>query len=429
MGASSYKGQAPFLTYLTVFKSRLGVVNIVLPLTGFAYQPGPTLSRRLKERLSQLVSLRLADPRAAPVFQYLIEKKLVSAGERKTGRYKDFSLSKTSRGWEAIDRCGAALSEVAVFQTDVWLADPAIESTIGVPTSENSDEALELCFQLNLLSKSKSTWTAAGQLTTGLRSLSPQSSDNPMLLGLEVVALLRQVIEEDGLLLRELLQHLRKTAGAITRDGVALHLAPIAESALAAAHALRVPPPVLAEGKKFVALLKRTSANRAAASRAPGVLEHRTSPRLEWLTDFGALTKHGTPKNSFEYSLTPDAVTLLELLDRDASTPHWPDDVALGYWRRSTHWANARSRLSPIDLRTALRHGYRIMQRSVGPTAIREVCLAAGVLAPHLEQSLEEFSAHLVDWAAAEQGITVSGGRYTRRPELIHMTGEVLGEG
>jgi len=183
----------------------------------------------------------------------------------------------------------------------------------------------------------------------------------------------------------------------------------------------------LAEGKRFVALLRRTAAKRAMASRAPGVLEHRTSPRLEWLTDFGALTKRGKPKNSFEYSVTSEARTLLALLDQDAANPYWADDAALAYWQTSTHWAGARGRLPSIDLRNALREGYRVMQRSVGPTSIRDVCFAAGVLAPHLRLTLDDLSTRLVDWASSVQGITISGGRYTRKPELIHITTDVLG--
>src|SRR5262249_8437869 len=162
-----------FLTYLTVFKSRLGAVNIVLPLAGFAYQPSVTLVRRLKERLSQTVLVNPSDPAASSVFEYFVEKKLVGSENRQTGRYKDFSLNRRDGGWLAVDGAGVSMQQVQVFQTDVWLADPGIESTIGAPTAENSGEILELCFQLELLSKSKSTWTAAGQLVSGLRELSP----------------------------------------------------------------------------------------------------------------------------------------------------------------------------------------------------------------------------------------------------------------
>lgn len=428
MGALNFRGQAPFLTYLTVFKSRLGVANIVLPLTGFAYQSAQALSRRLKQRLSQLVTLDVEDEQTTPIFEYLTEKKLVSAKERTTGRYKEFSLIKSKGAWKATDRAGATLSQVAVFQTDLWLADPTVQSTIGVPTVENSDEVLELCFQLGLLSQAKCTLTSAGQLTNGLRNFSLDCSGNPMLLGMEGVVLLRQIIEKDGLLLRELLRELRIEPMPISRDHVARRLVHIVQRALTRAHDMKMPPPVLTEGKKFLALLQKTAASREAASRAPGVLEHRTSPRLEWLTDFGALTKLGMPKNGFEYSVTDDATILLDILDNDASGPEWPDDAALGYWRGSKHWMDLRNKLPPIELQMALRQGYRIMQRSVGPTAIREVCFAAGVIAPNLTLTIEEFGAYLTEWASHEPGITVSGGRYSRKPQLIHIATDVLGK-
>jgi hypothetical protein len=164
MGALNSKGQAPFLTYLTVFKSRLGVVNIVLPMTSFAYLPVPTLSRRLKERLSQSVPLDLSDATSATVLEYLVEKKLISADGRGAGRYKEGSGAKHAK---------ESASTIDVLQADIWMADPAIESTIGVPRADNSDEVLELCFQLAILSKVKSTWTAAGQLMEGLRRMTP----------------------------------------------------------------------------------------------------------------------------------------------------------------------------------------------------------------------------------------------------------------
>lgn len=429
MGALSSKGQAPFLTYLTIFKSRLGAVNIVLPLASLAYQPVPTLSRRLREKLSHVVEVNLKDAQVHPLFEYLVEKKLIGAGGRKSGRYADVSLTKTGSSWTAIDRSQSPLERLSVFQTDIWLADENIPSTVGVPTAENAEEVLELCFQLSVLSKTKCTWTSAGQLIQGLRMRTPSPSANPMLLGLEVVPVLRQIVEKDGLILRELLRHLMGLTGPVTRDAVALDFAGIAERAQEFAKGLRLPPPVLAEGKEFIGLLKRTTAKRAEASRAPGVLEHRVSPRLEWLTDLGALEKRGVPKNSFSYSSTSDARVLLALLDHAPGTPSWPDDVALGYWRGSQCLGPLRAKVSKLDLNGALRLGYAIMQRSVGPTAIRDVCLAAGVLAPGLSLSAEGFSASLLEWAKKESGITVSGGRYTRKPELIHMAPELLGEG
>src|SRR4051812_19896395 len=100
MAALNSKGhQAPFLTYLTVFKSRLATANLVLPMTGFAYQPALTLSRRLKEKLSLSVSLPLNDPAIAHILEYLVDKGLVGSAIRTSGRYTTFSLVKKNGRW------------------------------------------------------------------------------------------------------------------------------------------------------------------------------------------------------------------------------------------------------------------------------------------------------------------------------------------
>lgn len=422
--AASSSDQAPFLTYLTVFKSRLAVTNIVLPMTGLAYVPEQTLSRKLKQRLSETVELEVSDPRNGFVFEYLVEKRLVGGKERSEGRYTGVSLIEKSGRWEARSE-SAPLSKLEVYLTDVWMADPSLSSTIGVPTPENSGEVLELCYQLQLLSKAKNTWTAAGQLVRGLRDRSPQKSENPLALGVEAAALMRQVLARDALIIVEILRETRDLR-AFTRDELARKLPEIVERAMDAARALKLAAPVLSEGKKFVSLLQKTARNRDKGSTAPGVLEHRTSPRLEWLVDFGAYSKPGA-RNAFEYSPTPDATLLLELLEK-ASGDHASDEIAIGYWRRSMRWSRVWESFPPIDLRKALAAGYRLMERTVGPAPIREVCFAAAVLAPRLKETHAQLSEALLEWAAATSGITVSGGRYKRSPELVHMSTEQLGQ-
>jgi hypothetical protein len=421
--AASNSELAPFLTYLTVFKSRLAVANVVLPLTGTAYVPEQTLSRKLKHRLREAVKLDVADTQNRYVFEYLLEKRLVGGKKREEGRYAGVALFEKGGRWDARDDNGA-LSKLTVYLTDLWMADPKVASTIGVPTPDNSDELLELCYQLQLLSKAKNTWTAAGQLVYGLRDRSPQKSDNPFALGVEIAALMRQVLSRDALILVEILRETREER-TFTRDAVALKLPDIAARAMDLARGLRLPAPVLAEGKRFLGLLQKTARNRAKASTAPGVLEHRTSPRLEWLVDFGAYAKPGA-RNTFEYSSTGDAAVLLELLEKTGGD-RASDEVAIGYWRRSTRWSSVWSAFPTMSVQEALVAGYRIMGRSVGPAPIREVCFAAAVLAPRLEETHAQLVEALLEWAAATAGITVSGGRYTRSPELVHMSPDVVG--
>src|SRR5207302_1182828 len=106
-------------------------------------------------------------------------------------------------------------------------------------------------------------------LVCGLRDRSPQKSDNPFALGVELAALMRQVLARDSLMLIEILRETRQEK-SFTRDAIALKLPAIAERAMEAARQLRLPAPVLAEGKRFVTLLHKTARSREKASTAPG---------------------------------------------------------------------------------------------------------------------------------------------------------------
>jgi hypothetical protein len=430
---------APFLTYLTVFKSRLGVINLVLPITGFAYQPSITLSRKLKAVLERRVELRVDDHHNDIIFQYLIDKNLISSNIRSSGRYQSVRLEKFGEGWLAQDNRGTPIEKLTVFQTDIWMSHPSILSTIGLPTPDNNNEILELSFQLAVVSKAKNTWTAIGQLLSNLRAYLPgaiSEPDNPFLLGLESPVFLRQILEKDGLITREMLREMREIPYELTRDNLMHRLAAATKRALQEAQRIKLPPPILAEGKSFLKLIEETTTKRNASLKSkgktssvgPGVLEHRTAPRLEWLTDLGFLSKEGLPKNSFQYRWLPSAGRLLEELDNHINDAYWPDSVALQEWRLSEYWAPMRQLLPEIDFRSALRSGYRVMKRVVGPAAIRDVCFAAGILAPHLHLTFTQIIDELVRWSNEEKGITLSGGRYKRGPELVHMNQAFLGE-
>ena len=108
------------------------------------------------------------------------------------------------------------------------------------------------------------------------------------------------------------------------------------------ASATRASPAAMAEAKKFVNLLRTTKEKFAGIEGGPGVLEHRTAPRLEWLTDLGALSKEGIAKNAFEYQRVADADLLANLLDTPGTGPLTDEDIALRYWRESAAFAKAR---------------------------------------------------------------------------------------
>jgi hypothetical protein len=416
--------EAPFLIYLTVFKSRLGAATIPLDHTGFGYTPDATLERHVKRIVTGRSDVSSTDQNLRHVFEYLRQKRLITNKATTTGRYAGWTLS-SDNGGIVLHFRGEQRDTCPVYHTDIWLADPAVPSTIGVPTEENVGEIIELTHQLRLLTRTKNSWTAGAQTIVALRSRAAQQAaiQNPFHLLLERVALLRQIIAQDGLMLTELLRELASRGEWISRDEIADRLDVCASRAYKRAQDLRHSPPSLAEAKRFVDLTRATKLKFEGKKGGPGVLEHRTSPRLEWLTDVGALRKAVDARNAFEYQRTPNAKLLLALLDRAGGDAFGPEDVAIQYLTRaevpSGFWGQDQPHL---DRKDAIREAYRLLARSVGPSPIKDVCFVSLALSPGENTNMGLVADALIAWAADEKAITLSGGRYTRLPEFVHMT-------
>jgi hypothetical protein len=432
MVASSSKHDAPFLTYLTVFKSRLAVGNLLLPITGYNFTPDPALDRALTRLLSERVDVRVDSAEAAPLLEHLLQKKVIGATIHKRGRYGDWTLRRLEDGRYDIRYRGEARDVLSVFRTDMWMSDPRLRSTIGVPTPDNAGEVIELCHQLRLLTRTKNSWTSAGHTAAQLRlhgSSSGTSESNPFVLGLEAAVLLRQIIAHDLLLFREVVREVCARPGLFSRDEIAGCLPEIAERAYRAAKSTKVSPEALKSSRNFVQQLRQTAARAKQAPRGPGVLEHRTSPRLEWLTDLGALHKDGLAKNGFDYHRTADCEMLLRLLDAIDDQLFAVEDAACAFWSSSACWKSYRATL-PVhgELSVALRKSYSLLKRSVGPSPIRDVCFAALLIHGNSEIGMRQGVEQLVGMAAGTAGITLSGGRYSGAPEFVHFSTAALGD-
>ena len=81
-----------------------------------------------------------------------------------------------------------------------------------------------------------------------------------------------------------------------------------------------------------------------------------------------------------------------------------------------------RSKLDRVEQSEALRQGYRLVERRVGPAPIRDVCFAAALLSSD-EPSPIRLQEQLIELAKNEAGVTLSGGRTTRGTEMVHMRG------
>jgi hypothetical protein len=420
----------PFLTYLTVFKSRLAIANLIVSITGFGHQPTEALMRKLRQATERREPLAVDDVSNDNVFEYLLDKRIVSSESRESGRYRGLQLQRSGRGaWIAM-RGGEGLAALPVYLIDIWMSDPALASTVGAPTPDNVQEMLELAFQFRLLSRSKNTWTSAGHLVRQLRDLPGHGSGdqtNPFLLGLEATALFRQVIEADGLIMRELVREICGIGERVTRDLVAQRFAAIVDRAVESAKVLKVQRPEARKIRDFSALIHRTLERRPLGSRAPGVLEHRVSPRLEWLTDLGYLSKIGLPKNGFDYVVDSSCQGLISELDSRFGEATWSDSVAVWDWRTHARWDHMRSSLATADNDERFRRAYRTMKRRVGPSPLREVAFVSALLSSgdaDYPQSMEQ----LIEFAKATEGASLSGGRFSRVPENIYIPDGELGD-
>ena len=134
---------------------------------------------------------------------------------------------------------------MSAYLVDVWMSSPGLRSTIGTPTAENVDGLVELAYQLNLLSRAKNTWTSAAYLASNLRSDLPWSEEkpsNPFLLGPELLVFLRQIVDNDGLVLRELLREIVATGTQFRRDDMVEHFDEIVKRAVEAMKGMRISP-------------------------------------------------------------------------------------------------------------------------------------------------------------------------------------------
>jgi hypothetical protein len=412
----------PFLTYLTVFKSRFCICKLVIDVTDLTKQSNQKLERKIRAVLESREELELDLTSNFKVFEHLQSKRLISSEPRQKGRYSGLTLQFKDDSWQATSKNGSPTSTLAVYQVDDWMSDHRLASTVGAPTPDNYKELIELACQLNILSKSKNTWTSSGILISQLQTLAPESysSHNPFVIGPEGPAFVRQVMSADGIVIRELLREICESGSSISRDTIARCLPKIVDRAIAFAKQGHLGPAELRELRDHSRTLHATAKNRESASKAPGVLEHRISPRLEWLTDFGYLSKVGRPKNGFEYSVQPFAHKALAEIDSLIGEADWADSFAAWDWFHNPVWKECRELVSKYEGKDRFFKAYELLQRRIGPSPIRDVAFAATLFSTR-QLTYRESVDQLIDFANVTDGASLSGGRYVRSPENIYL--------
>jgi hypothetical protein len=421
----------PFLTYLTVFQSRLGLLNLVLNVTGPGRQPEAALLRKLRDEVTKKETVDLNEGRAQSVLGYLEQKGLVTQKlqEKDRARYKGLVMRKEPDGRRLLNAEGGEVRQLGLFLVDSWLVNPGVPSTIAVPTEENVAEVLNLSYLLRVLFRSKNNWTPAGHTIRSLRSPPEAAPDdttaNPFLIRGEWAALLRQFIEVDGVLLRELLRELVSMPGRVTRDEVALRFRDIVQRAVDSTDNLSVSPVDRRKTREFALLIEKTAAKRKQMSRAPGVLEHRVSPRLEWLVDLGYLHKDPEQRNAFSYEVGEGALDLLRDLDMAWGEPDLAESVAIRQWITSDCAAKLHPCVPTEPFPQAMRSAYRMLRPRIGPVALNELAFVTSLLsAPNRDFSPARDE--ILEWARSTDGINIGRGRYARSSLTIHISDDVL---
>ena len=264
-----------------------------------------------------------------------------------------------------------------------------------------------------------------GQTIKALRESGGGGAENPFAIGGEWPALLRQLLIVDGLMTREVLREVVSMGSAVSRDQVALRMGNIVLRARAAMDVLPVSPPDRRKIKEFEKLILRTTDKRVGMSRGPGVLEHRMSPRLEWLVDLGYLNKDQGDRNRFTYQVTIAAGHLLENLDRAFGKANWPEMAAVEQWQSDDCPAPEQTSLIRLPFSKALPAAYAKLRPLLGPVSLRELAFVASLLVD-TETGFEIMRAEIADWARGTEGVVLGRGRYARSDETIYIPDHLL---
>lgn len=409
----------PYLRYLTVFRSRLGVLNLVLGASSEARQPERAFNRRVRKVVGGRVETRLDGTSNQHVLDYLTDKKLIGPKPKGAGRYRGWSLRRGREGWEA-ELNGKASEVISVYQTDIWLSDTRVPSTIGAPTAENADEIVDLAFQFRMIDRNKFSWSTCGQLVNALHGFGVSAEHpNPFVLLTESPVLLRSLLEADGRFQLPLLRFLasRGVGHSVKRDEVADALPSIAAQALEIAWPSKLSAQAIAVGRETLQTLQ----GAPEGGSGPGVREHRSSPRLEWLTDLGYLSKEGLPRNAFEYIVTEQLLALTDSLNAAISERNdWAFVTALRAWRDNPAWAEIRSSFACDDPREAFGMAYKLLRRPIGPVPLRDVSFVTGMLYKGWQPN--DLLENVIETVRDVPGGSLAGGRYDRGPESVYLS-------
>jgi len=405
-----------FIPYLTVFQSRLGLLGVVSQCAGEQAQQRVQLIRRVTRELFTQKAVSRMDSAWPLVVDYLNKKSQLTKNAKKTGPYKGLRLA---AGGEIVDVAGKPVYDLMVNQADLWMADASTRSTIGAPTEPNLEEYCNLAVTFGLLSENNNNVRPLGRASVLLKNFASCAS-SPFALGLEAVILLRSIIASDAAVMHPFVEGLSVLGSEFTRDHAASLLPDLYLVALEKLRSRRAPSEILRECKKAIEPVVSAGARRvqlqdSGKTESLGVLEHRTSPRLEWLVDLGVLEKPIGERNTFVYRPSSDlAVLRTAFTESNGDSPLlYAEECARRYFQHACFFQRVRNRVSVNPLTTAIGIAYRLLRRPVGPVALRDLSLCASLFARN-SISVTEVEASVRESGRSDARIRLSGDRFSR---------------
>jgi hypothetical protein len=413
------------LTYSTIFRSRLGVLNIALGCSDRSFAARAKIRRNLESKLKGTKLVKSSDPTWGPLLAYLVDKGFVSSAREGGSKYKLRYEREPAGTIRVFDQKDTPITEASFSIADVWLSDSRVRSTIGAPTADNVDEILDFAFQMQILSAAKGSWTSAGKLAADLRALEAQGNHetNPFIFGPEVAVFVRALFQVDGWTLKSMIGRLESLGSPFRREDMIVHFGEIVDEVGSIVKSAVRDKELLVRFANFRDLIQKNMRKRTDKSPTEtmslGVLEHRVSPRLEWLTDIRVLAKQ--QKNAFSYSVGEDCDAFARAAEHAGESVESRDEAALRFLVGSSWGRRELSHLVESDPFRAMMRSYALVRPPVGPARIDDVCFVAGLFLRGSNRSIDLCHNYVLELARQYQEITISGDRFSRAPRLVHV--------
>lgn len=393
-----------FLQYVTIFRSRLGLLNLVIKLCEGSQMPKPTLERRLQRELFRELSITSDDPHWNDVIWYLVSKGYIGKKPKAKGFFKGISYK--GKEYPRLLGQDGEIHELKIRQIDYWLSFSDVPSTIGAPTTENISELIDFAISVRLINKNIRPIRVGSYLKQYIQSY---AADNPFLIGHISTVYFKILIEVDGPMLLSFVQEIELFGSEFSRSDVVARFPQIVRRAQAEIQERDGSPESRKAIKDFVRLVDSTTEQYRkkglSNANAPGVLEHRVTPRLEWLVDLGFLHKYEDSKNAFSYrkgerfsvlakcckNFEPDVQFLLPLSVNEA-------------WTRE-----------PPGFRDIV-NTYRLLASNLGAVEIDELAFFACVM--RQSQAYRETVSSILSMAD-NPAVRFQGGRYSRNAQYV----------